>query len=207
MNRFILIVTGGLLLLAAGAVSAQPPAVPVDPPPQAPCRMFAQVGDEDTSEVPGRARRWQRQHMMEAESRRRQHLEQFRLLKLLELLDLKEDQEVEFITAYRAMRRDEKDVLEQHRKILDEIGQGVESGEFQSKDYTTRIDQVLKLENQRRAIEDRFVQRCREFLTPEQVAKFLVFRFRFEQELLKSLGRFGGRGPMSGGGEPGMEVP
>jgi hypothetical protein len=167
MNRFILIVTGGLLLLAAGAVSAQPPAVPVDPPPQAPCRMFAQVGDEDTSEVPGRARRWQRQHMMEAESRRRQHLEQFRLLKLLELLDLKEDQEVEFITAYRAMRRDEKDVLEQHR----------------------------------------FVQRCREFLTPEQVAKFLVFRFRFEQELLKSLGRFGGRGPMSGGGEPGMEVP
>ena len=40
--------------------------------------------------------------------RRHRHIEQLRILKMLELLDLAEDQEFEFLTAFRQTRREQR---------------------------------------------------------------------------------------------------
>jgi len=170
--------------------------------------MLAQAqGDSVFPQDMTSKRQRQRDRKMMEQGMRRRQLEQFKMLKLLELLDLQEDQEVDFIQAYRQMRREEKELMERHRGILTEVGEGVKSENFSDDDFNQRIDDMLRLENERRELEDRFVVRCREFLTPGQVAKFLVFRWRFEQEMLRSLGRFGRGEGKQGGPGPGLDGP
>jgi hypothetical protein len=208
MKRVLLIVLLGLVLSPLSTGRAQESDPNFDWWWDTSC-MLAQAEGDTTFPTDTEAERMHRRgrKMMEQGLQRRRQLEQFKLLKLLELLDLQEDQEVDFIQAYRQMRREEKELMERHRTILNEVGEGVHSQNFSDDDYNRRIDDMLRLENDRRELEDRFVTRCREFLTPEQVAKFLVFRWRFEQEMLRSLGRFGRGDGGPGGPGPGLDGP
>jgi hypothetical protein len=156
--------------------------------------MWAQAGGPPDSEPPGEP--------IDME-RRRQHLEQLRMLKLLEMLDLKEDQEVAFITGFRRMR-EQLDELETNRHtVLDDLSQHIEANDVDDRIVQHASQQLVQIAERKIEVVFNFFDRTRQTLTPEQSAKLMVFQERFDRELLERIRAFHergmGRGKRSGG--------
>ena len=164
---------------------------------------FAQVDSGDTPPRWGRGFGPNNKQFKRDAERRRKHLEQFRLLKLLELLELQDGQETPFITAFDKMRRERDDINRRKQETLEQIGNALGESDADKNRLNELIDDMLQIEKDARAENDRFVASCREFLTPEQVAKYLVFQERFEYELLESVRQFRDRGPFGKDGQSG----
>ena len=123
-------------------------------------------------------------------AQQRRHLEQLRMLKMLELLDLNDDQEVEFLTAFKNVRQQSRDLESQAGELLKQLSDGIESGTLGEGEIYSLVDRLTELQENRRRLEDGFLAKAREILTPVQLGKFVIFERRFEAEMLERLGRF-----------------
>jgi len=182
------------------------------PPPPPPCmaEMFDLTPGEGLffAQAQGEQRMMQhgpgwRSH--EGMMRQRKHLEQLRILKMLELLDLSEDQEVPFLTAFNSMRQEQHGLEQQTQAVLDSLADEIHSGSASEGRLNTLIDRAKSLEQEKFRRLMVFMDEARTMLTPEQMAKLLIFQKRFEAELLEQVGRFRrgmGGGPDTPGGPP-----
>jgi Spy/CpxP family protein refolding chaperone len=136
----------------------------------------------------------------------RKHLEQFRLLKLLELLDLKEDQEVDFITAFRTMRRERRELHEKRIEFVGKLADGLREQNLSDDDIRSLIYQITESAKQEGRVMENFLSTAQKILTPQQLAKLIIFQERFEYELLEEVRAFRERPrptePMPGGSLP-----
>jgi Spy/CpxP family protein refolding chaperone len=134
----------------------------------------------------------------------RRHLEQLRMLKLLELLDLSEDQELPFLTAFQAMRRQQQQLDTERRDLLEKLADGVKDTSMTTTEIEKAIDRLQHLHDQHASVMRSFITESRSILTTEQMAKMIIFQERFEYELLKKLRGFrdrtGRSGPPTGTG-------
>ena len=153
--------------------------------------MFAQApGDKPSMRGDGPPWRGMEQ------GRQRKHLEQLRMLKMLELLELGEDQEIEFLTAFNAMRRDQRQLEEVSRMVTDSLAGELRDGNALEARLNSLIDRVLALQNKKHQQRIDFVEQSRAMLTAEQIGKLVIFQKRFESEILERIGRFRkGMGP------------
>ncbi len=128
--------------------------------------------------------------------RKLKHLEQFRLLKLLEVLDLNEDQEVPFMTAFRAMRRQTRTTGLERRKALKQLEQALSEEQPAAETIYDLVAAIRHSDDSLRKIRDAFLQSARKTLTPTQFGKLIVFQEKFDTELLQAAGfiRRGRRG-------------
>jgi len=150
-------------------------------------RMFTQ---QDSTETVAQFHRQLEEKMRAQEygkHKKRKYLEQFRLLKLLELLDLNEDQEVEFIRSFTKLRREMRQFDERRREVLQRLGGGVDRRDMPDDEINRLVDDMMKINKEKRRLTDRFLHDCREHLSAEQVGKFVLFRERFEYELLEQV--------------------
>jgi hypothetical protein len=162
--------------------------------------FFAQATGEERMMQHGRG--WLNHDDM---MRQRKHLEQLRILKMLELLDLSEDQEVPFLTAFNSMRQEQHDLEEQTNLVLDTLAAEMQSGSVSEARLNGLIDRAKSLEQEKFSRLMAFMDEAGTMLTPEQMAKLLIFHKRFEAELLEQVGRFRrgmGGGPGAPGGPP-----
>ena len=134
------------------------------------------------------------------------HIEQFRILKLLELLDLREDQELEFITAFQSMRRERRQLHEKRISLVDELADGLRTETVPDMEINRLIREISKLGNQQERVMEDFLSEAQKILTPSQLGRFIVFRERFEFELLEAVKAFRERQPPPGKLPP-MEEP
>ena len=156
--------------------------------------MFAQAPG-DNPPMRGDGRPWQRME----QGQQRKHLEQLRMLKMLELLELREDQEVEFLTAFNAMRRDQRQLEETSRIVTDSLAQELRNGIASEDRLNDLVDRVLALQHEKQQKMIGFLEQSRTLLTAEQVGKLVIFQKRFESEILERIGRFRkGMGPGPG---------
>lgn len=118
------------------------------------------------------------------------HLEQLRILKMLELLNLDESQEVPFLTTFNSMRKEHRKLDGQIRQVLDTLADEIREGGADDNRLNRLIDRALMLERQKQQVATDFVDQSRTMLTAEQLGKFVIFRKRFEHELLERIGRF-----------------
>ncbi len=132
------------------------------------------------------------------EQRRRQ-LEQLRLAKLLDVLDLKDDQEAPFMDAYRAMRRQQRQIEQDRAAAIQELSSGLETNSIDQRRIGELVNRLLVLASDRVRTVDDFVTSMRKVLTPQQLGRLAVFQERFEFELLEKLRGF--RGRMGQGGQ------
>jgi Spy/CpxP family protein refolding chaperone len=154
-----------------------------------PPQMFAQIGGPGDLYFQGQGRRGEKGRMRQ----HRKHLEQLRLLKMLELLDLQEEQEVGFLTSYRAMRRDLRAVDEERAQFVDELSQGLSKDSLSEAAINALVERILQTDDKRRQVRDEFMQAARTTLTPQQFGRLVIFHERFERELLdqvRSLRKF-----------------
>ena len=83
-------------------------------------RLLAQSDDSDSGgDTFRRMHQMRGRQGMGPDADRRKYLEQFRTLKLLELLNLKEDQEIEFLTAFRNIRKQGQSFEQEKRQLLE----------------------------------------------------------------------------------------
>ena len=161
----------------------------------APLPLLAQAPGDDGPGMPDPPANPRRLGM---EQRRRQ-LEQLRLAKLLEVLDLKDDQEAPFMDAYRAMRRQQRQIEDDRAAAIQELSSGLETNSIGKQRIGELIDRLLALASDRVKTVDDFVMSMRKVLTPQQLGRLVVFQERFELELLEKLRGF--RGRMGQGGQ------
>lgn len=134
------------------------------------------------------------------------HIEQFRILKLLELLDLREDQELEFITAFHSMRRERRQLHEKRIALVDELADGLRTETAPDMEINRLIREISKLGNQQEQAMEDFLGKAQKILSPSQLGRLVVFHERFEFELLEAVKAFRERQPPPGNPPP-MEEP
>ncbi|MFQ6007720.1 MAG: hypothetical protein ACE5K8_02095, partial [Candidatus Zixiibacteriota bacterium] len=143
---------------------------------------------------PDEFRRGQRQRDDARERKRwrkeRKYLEQFRLLKLLELLDLKEEQEVDFIIAFRRMRRERRDLHEKRGELVSSLAEGLREQNISDDEIRLHVQQISELAKQEGHIMEQFLTDAQKILTPQQLGKLIIFQERFEFELLEGVRAF-----------------
>jgi hypothetical protein len=187
MIRTILIAAFLLICLVGPQVTAGDDSADLGPPGGQPWEMdnppdfWAQAGDYPDSEPPGM-------------QKQRRYLEQLRMLKLLEMLDLKEDQEVEFITNFRAMRQNLEDLEAEHHSILDEVSRHIDAGDVDDRLVERTSEQLVQIAQRKIEVVSSFFNEAKKTLTPEQMAKLMIFQERFDRELLERVRAFRERG-------------
>jgi len=209
MIKYVLIaiaLVGGVA--APGLVKADDDFPPPPPPRMAEMFDFAPGEGLFFAQATGEERRMQRGRgwrRHEAMMRQRKHLEQLRILKMLELLNLSEEQEVPFLTAFNSMRQKQRELDWQTQAVLDSLSAEVNSGSVSEARLNGMIDRAKVLEREKFDRVMAFMDEARTMLSPEQMAKLLIFHKRFEAELLEQVGRFRrgmGGGPGAPGGPP-----
>ena len=120
----------------------------------------------------------------------RKHLEQLRMLKMLELLDLGENQEVRFLIAFNAMRKEHRELDDRINLSIDSLALELHADDINESRVTDLTNRVLNLQNEKFRVVMDFAELARDILTPEQFGKFVIFQKRFESELLERIGRF-----------------
>ncbi|MBI5266065.1 MAG: hypothetical protein HY851_02420 [candidate division Zixibacteria bacterium] len=130
--------------------------------------------------------------------RQRRHLEQLRMLKLLEVLDLKDSKEEPFLMAFRAMRKSQRDLDEQKKKLLARLSETIQSPSRDDRKINALTDSVVQISDQKRAQAGAFLAKARTILNAEQTAKLVIFEERFEYELLERVREFRRMGRMGG---------
>jgi hypothetical protein len=134
---------------------------------------FAQPGDDDG---PGRKK-----------------LEQLRKIKLLEAMDLSEEQSIKLFTRERDFRKKERALIEKRRQIIDrlrELGKNNTADGEKLKEMTALRDLGIDMVNQRYD----FVMGLKDFLSTNQMSRYIVFEDAFMTEvrnMLKNLPRRG----------------
>ncbi len=121
---------------------------------------------------------------------RRQHLEQLRMLKMLEVLDLAENQELEFLTGFRAVRKEHGQLNAEKETLIDSLSGLLAGDDIDSSVINSVVDRVLAIEDTKREVMGNFIKTTRDLLTPEQLARFVVFNERFERQLLEQVKSF-----------------
>ena len=160
-----------------------------NPPP--PCLAQA---DEPDSFTPGNNRFGKaKKKYFEAQQQQRKHLEQLRMLKLLELLDLHEDQEIEFLTSFRTMRRDHGALQGKKINQVDDLVKELSAEEIDDRRVKQMVNDIMQLEQERSKILKDFIGEVSAFLSAEQLGKLIVFQEKFEVELLENLKNFRSR--------------
>ena len=122
--------------------------------------------------------------------KRRQYLEQFRLLKLLELLDLEENQEEKFIRAFSRIRREIGKVAERRQEVVGRLARALGEESPDQRDLDRLIGEVIQINEEKQKLGQEFLRESRGYLTAVQAAKFVIFQERFEYELLEKVKQF-----------------
>jgi len=183
MNRFRIAITALMtmsMMAAIPALAGEHESAPCAVhPPMPPMMCFAAV--EDAPPAPDAPER---------PMKNRRHVEQFRMLKLLELLELGEDQEVDFLIAFKADRARRGEIHEARETLVTELADGLREGTIQD-------DRIFQLANEMEQLKaaygeaaQQFLYVSRKILTPAQFGRLVVFQERFEFELLDKIRSF-----------------
>jgi hypothetical protein len=125
----------------------------------------------------------------------RRHLEQIRLVKLLEFLDLPEDQETDFLLRFKQLRTTERELEKEHRQIVTQLASVVDDPAVSDEQIEALVDDAHAVMEKRLQAMQAFMNDIREWLTPRQLARIVVFNDRFEYQLLSRLRQFRDRKP------------
>jgi len=113
-------------------------------------------------------------------------LEEFRKMRLVEVLKLKEDEAVRFFAKQSAHEDKIKELMKARNDALDDIDKTVrEKGD--AKGIQKSSGDVLDADQKIFAERQRYQEELKNFLTPEQFGKFLVFERNFEHHMREAM--------------------
>jgi hypothetical protein len=117
-----------------------------------------------------------------AKSKALERVEQFKKIRLMEVLGLDEQTSIKFFARYGNHQR----VLQELRKKqLQALGgvQALRKGKSPDAEYERVIQNLQTLEGEVRDAKFKYLDELREILSSKQIAEYLVFELRFQQNL------------------------
>ncbi len=118
---------------------------------------------------------------------RPERLEKFRKMRLIEVLKLNEEESIRFFAKQNAHEDRVREMMDKRNDALDDV-------EKMTKDKNSgaglqkRIDQLLDIDQQIFAERQKFQKEMRQFLTPDQFARFMLFQRNFGNQVRDALG-------------------
>lgn len=124
----------------------------------------------------------------------RNKLEELEKIKLIEELNLDEESSARFVSRLNENRRLMHEIQEKKMKIIFELEKVfIDNEEKDPKYFSERNNQIIELDNEFRSTREKFVKSLNDILTPEQVAKVLVFEVKFREEIKSAILKKGKR--------------
>lgn len=113
---------------------------------------------------------------------RMERLQQLKKLRLMEVLKLNEEESIRFFTRYNKFEEELRDLERERNGIIDDLETQLKEGE-KVESLEKGFDDLLAMGQKMADARVRFYKEIRGMLTPEQVAKLIVFERNFNRDL------------------------
>lgn len=114
-------------------------------------------------------------------------LEQLEKMKLIEILDLDEETSIRFFARKKEFQKKMKDLIGEREKITEELEKAFREKNDDEQFYKRYIAKIQENENKFLSEKNNFINSLSSILTPQQIAKFTVFEFKFRRELTEQI--------------------
>jgi hypothetical protein len=111
-----------------------------------------------------------------------ERVEQFKKMRLIELLNLDEQTAIRFFALYNENQKQLREIRQEQVQALGAI-QKLRKSEAADAEYGKVVDQLRALESKLNDTKTKYIDEIKQVLTAKQLAEYLVFEFRFQQNL------------------------
>jgi hypothetical protein len=111
-----------------------------------------------------------------------ERVEQFKKIRIMEVLGLDEQSSIKFFARYNKNLEVMKDLRQKQIQTLARI-QTLRKGKASDSDYAKVVTELRSLEDQVSQTKSNYIDDLKEVLTNKQLAEYLVFELRFQQNL------------------------
>jgi len=111
-----------------------------------------------------------------------ERVEQFKKIRMMEVLALDEQASIKFFARYNKHQRALQDLRRKQVQALVKV-QALRKAKAADAEYAKIIQELQSLEGDGREAKLRYLEELREILSNKQIAEYLVFEMRFQQNL------------------------
>ena len=111
-----------------------------------------------------------------------ERVEQYKKIRMLEVLGLDEQSSIKFFARYNKNHEVMKDLRQKQVQILARI-QNLRKNKASDDEYAKVVSDLRSLEDQVNQTRSKYVDDLKDVLTNKQLAEYLVFELRFQQNL------------------------
>ena len=111
-----------------------------------------------------------------------ERVEQFKKIRIMEVLGLDEQASIKFFARYNKNLEVMKDLRQKQVQALARI-QNLRKGKASDNDYANVVSELRSLEDQVSQTKSKYIDDLKDVLTNKQLAEYLVFELRFQQNL------------------------
>jgi hypothetical protein len=116
------------------------------------------------------------------QGRAAERVEQFKKIRIMEVLGLDEQSSIKFFARYNKNLEVMKDLRQKQIQTLARI-QNLRKGKASDSDYAKVVTELRSLEDQVNQTKSHYIDDLKDVLTNKQLAEYLVFELRFQQNL------------------------
>jgi hypothetical protein len=111
-----------------------------------------------------------------------ERIEQFKKIRIMEVLALDEQNSIKFFARYNKNLEAMKDLRQKQVQALARI-QNLRNAKASDNEYAKVVNELRSLEDQTHQAKSRYIDDLKDVLTNKQLAEYLVFEVRFQQNL------------------------
>lgn len=115
-------------------------------------------------------------------SRALERVEQFKKIRMMEVLAMDEQTSIKFFSRYSKYQRSLQDLRRKQVQALGRV-QGLRKTKAADPEYAKIIQELQSLEGEGRDAKLKYLEELHEILSNKQIAEYLVFEMRFQQNL------------------------
>jgi Spy/CpxP family protein refolding chaperone len=118
----------------------------------------------------------------QGQGRALERVEQFKKIRLMEVLNLDEQSSIKFFARYNKYQESLRELRKKQVQALGRM-QELRKSKAADSEYDKMVDELLSLERQINEAKSKYVEELKGTLTSKQLAEYLVFEARFQQNL------------------------
>jgi len=125
---------------------------------------------------------WGQDEELAAPSKALERVEQFKKIRMMEVLALDEQTSIKFFARYGKYQRLLQELRRKQMQSLTKL-QSLRKAMAADAEYARVIQELQTLEGESRDSKLKYIEELKEILTNKQIAEYLVFEMRFQQNL------------------------
>ena len=122
-----------------------------------------------------------------AKGKKFRRYEKFRQRKLLELLELNDNQKDNLLPMMEKIRNEGYQLMDEKIELIDNLSEELIQSNPDDLKINEYINKILVLNEKHERIRNKLLQNVKQFLTPIQVGKLIIFEERFRQRAMEKI--------------------